>query len=349
MHGAQPADIEVGYEYQAEYKEPAALAQSFAAFSGVYMTGSAARTEITLWKRWQSIIGAFRTEAVGLGGFTLDQHHVYDPIGRVLYRGDGRRVNGRLSPPILTNVATNLGTPESVVVRPDGTILYADSSTCTVRRIALNGTISTFAGVANQCGYAGDGQLATHSSVKLRPWSLALGPDGSVYIAEHNNNRVRRIGPDGIITTFAGNGLYSMPGDEGVQATSARLPGPEAVAVSASGDVYITSSLRVYRVDTSGILTRVAGGGAQGVYGIPATNAYLDVPGALAVGPDGSLYIAVENANVVARVGLDGIIQKVGDFIFPKCSRGRARWQSLRGSPQPQPVPIERRGSSRFA
>lgn len=319
LRGSQPADIEVGYQYPAEYMEPADLAQSFAAFSDVPMSGNAARTEIILWKHWQRVMGAFSVDAMGLGGFTLDPHHVYDPIGRVLYRGDGRRVNGRLMPPILANVAANLGSPESVVVRPDGTILYADSTTCTIRRIALNGTISIVAGVANQCGYAGDGQLATHSSVRLKPWKLALGPDGSLYITEPQNNRVRRIRPDGIITTFAGNGLYSVPGDEGVQATSARLPGPAHIAVSSSGDVYITAlANRVYRVDTNGILTRVAGGGTSNQpYGVPATSYPLVGLGALAVGPDGSLYIAEENGHAVDRVGLDGIIQKVAGFLYP--------------------------------
>ncbi|MDI1480516.1 RHS repeat-associated core domain-containing protein [Polyangium sp. y55x31] len=318
LRGSQPADIEVGYQYPAEYMEPADLAQSFAAFSDVPMSGNAARTEIILWKHWQRVIGAFSVDAMGLGGFTLDPHHVYDPIGRVLYRGDGRRVNGRLMPPILTNVATNLGSPESVVVRPDGTILYADSTTCTIRRIALNGTISIVAGVPNQCSSAGDELLVTDPAVRVRPWSLALGPDGSVYIAELLSNRVRRIGPDQRITTFAGNGNASPAPVEGVQATSTRLPGPKAVAVSSSGDVYITAGAnRVYRVDANGILTTVAGGGSSS-YDVPAKSAYLDNPGALAVGQDGSLYIAVVNGQAVAHVGLDGIIQKVVNFAYPK-------------------------------
>lgn len=115
-----------------------------------------------------------------------------------------------------------------------------------------------------------------------------MGPDGSLYIADTENHRIRRVTPQGIMTTVAGNGERGFSGDGG-PALAASLVTPGGVAVGPDGSVFISDSGndRVRKVDPLGIISTLAGGD-----GGPATEAGLNNPTGLAVAPDGSLYIA---------------------------------------------------------
>jgi hypothetical protein len=119
--------------------------------------------------------------------------------------------------------------------------------------------------------------------------------NGSVYIADFGNERVRRVDPAGIITTVAGTGAAGFNGD-GIAATTAELWGPRAVAVDGNGNLYIGEELnqRVRRVDPSGIITTVVGTGVAGPGGDggPATQAQLSHLRGLNLDPAGNLYIA---------------------------------------------------------
>ncbi|HRI71559.1 MAG TPA: hypothetical protein PK156_45310, partial [Polyangium sp.] len=322
LHGAQAAKVSVGYQYDAEYGAPPPTTQSFGAPSYTIMPGVASRSKATRWKRWQMTVGAFSAESLGLGGFTLDRHHVYDPNGRVLYRGDGSRVSARVTPTMLDLVASSLNipanrwSPKSIVVMPDGEIVFTDSLTCTIRRLHGNGTQTTIAGTS--CGFSGDGGPALQA--QLAPTDLAVGPDGSLYVNEPSNRRVRRIYPNGTIDTVAGNGTFcSVPVEDSLAKTTC-LPTPKAVAVSTSGDLFVNTANRVYRIDTSGRLTRFAGGGT--VFYPPSPSGPIDAKtitfdeaGALASAPDGSLYIADANGSAVYHVFLDGTITKIPQVI----------------------------------
>jgi RHS repeat-associated protein len=146
------------------------------------------------------------------------------------------------------------------------------------------------------------------------PQGLAVGPDGSLYIADYFNRRIRRVGPDGIITTVAGNGAIGSGGDGGL-ATQAQFWNPQNVAVGPDGSLYIadSSNNRIRRVGADGIITTVAGDGINGFSGDggPAAQAQLDGPFGVAVGPDGSLYIADLDNNRIRRVRPDGIMTTV--------------------------------------
>src|SRR5262249_58406339 len=96
------------------------------------------------------------------------------------------------------------------------------------------------AGAADGCSrFGGDGVPATAAPLYV-PFGVAVGPDGSLYIADTDNNRVRRVGPDGIITTVAGNGDLAFPGGgDGGPANAAQLTRPIGVAVGPDGSLYI--------------------------------------------------------------------------------------------------------------
>jgi YD repeat-containing protein len=142
-----------------------------------------------------------------------------------------------------------------------------------------------------------------------------VAPDGNLYIADTEHNRVRRVGPDGVITTFAGNAAVDTFAGDGGPATQAALFRPSDVMVAPDGALYIVDSgnHRIRRVGTDGIIVTVAGNGRSGFNGdgIPATQASLQFPLGGTVGPDGKLYIADTLNNRIRRVGADGIIATI--------------------------------------
>src|SRR5205823_4626458 len=139
----------------------------------------------------------------------------------------------------------------------------------------------------------------------------AVAPDGSLYIADGGSQRIRRVGPDGIITTVAGTGVAGFSGDGG-PAVAAKLQHPYGVAVGSDSTLYISDNGNdsIRRVGPDGIITTVAGTGVAGFSGDGglATAAQLSHPGGIALGPDGSLYLADESNHRLRRVGTDGII-----------------------------------------
>ena len=213
-------------------------------------------------------------------------------------------------------VAARLDRPQGVVVDDAGNIYIGDTGNRRVRRIdAVTGNITTIAGNGT-FGFDGDGGPAAAAAFG-EIVALAVGPRGGLYIADgldgqaRGNNRVRRIDLEsGVITTLAGDGDFSFDGDDGL-AVEAGLT-VEDVAVDASGNIFIAdfNNYRIRRVDAeTGIITTVAGrgpvfggGGAFSGDGGPALDARLDLPGGVAVGADGTLYISDTGNNRVRAV-----------------------------------------------
>ncbi len=165
------------------------------------------------------------------------------------------------------------------------------------------GDINTFAG--NQvtgAGYQGDGSPAT-ASLLNNPIGLAMDSAGNLYIADTSNNAIRKVAPNGIITTVAGNGnpTGAYSGDGGL-ATQAQLNSPKAVAVDASGNLYIADTVNcvIRMVEPNGIITTIAGNGVPGYFGdgAAATGANLAFPSGVAV-YGGKVYISDSQNNVV--------------------------------------------------
>jgi hypothetical protein len=159
------------------------------------------------------------------------------------------------------------------------------------RAEALPPVITTVAGNGDT-SFSGDGGPATAASLNV-PNSVALGPDGSLYIADMGSHRIRRVGPNGIITTVAGNGASGFGGDGG-PAVAASLSFPTSVAMGPDGSLFISVTARIRRLRPDGIITIVAGNGrtfGEVVDGGPATATSI-TPWDVAVGPDASLFFA---------------------------------------------------------
>jgi sugar lactone lactonase YvrE len=210
--------------------------------------------------------------------------------------------------------ATNasLDTPEGVVVDASGNQFIVDSSNNRIRKVGTNGIITTVAGDAN-IGFAGDGGAAISASLD-GPEGAAVDASGNLFIADTYNERIRKVGPNGIITTVAGNGTFGFAGDGG-EATSAELDYPEGVAVDASGNVFIADAgnQRIRKVATNGVITTVAGDGI-GAYsgdGGAATNASIYNPEDVVVDATGNLFIADTYNQRIRKVATNGIITTI--------------------------------------
>jgi RHS repeat-associated protein len=275
--GISPITVNIGYAYGTGYATiNNATYSSFSAFAqyGNSLTASSRGNEIIIWKRWKGYIGAWDARGHGLGGWSLSVLHAYDYLGRVLYLGDG----GRLSAGIGIN----------------------------------KNTITTIAGNGGY-GYYGDGGSATQASV-YQPYGVAVSQNGSIYIADTYNGRIRKVLPDGNITTVAGGGKHNC---DGGPATQASIDQPHGVAVGPDDSIYIVNVAynQICKVLPDGNITIFAGN-ASGYYGYsgdggPATQALLYNPLGVAVGQDGSVYIADWGNARIRKLGPDGIITTV--------------------------------------
>jgi YD repeat-containing protein len=203
LGGKQPATIRIGYVYDSFYALPPSITRSFGVTSGQRIPGD-------ILERQETILWQTQDQSLGSG---MDQDQ---------YLG-GWTLNLHLS------------------YDPTGKILYlGDGNRASAANI--NGLIlNPFAGNWGS-GYSGDGGPATAAELNI-PLDVAVGPDGSFYIADTRNQRIRRVGPDGIITTFAGNGQSGYSGDGG-PATAAQLSlfFHCRVAVGPDGSVYISTA-----------------------------------------------------------------------------------------------------------
>ena len=206
--------------------------------------------------------------------------------------------------------SAQLNTPEDLAVDSAGNVYIADSQNHKVRKVAPNGTISTFAGSGTP-GSTGDGGAAGSATLNL-PFGLAADAAGNVYITEFLGNRVRKVNPSGTITTVAGNGTAGYSGDGG-SATTAMLSGPQDVAVDSAGNVYIAdaNNNRV-RIVSNGTINTVAGNGLSGYDrdGVQATATNVGNPVAVAVDTFGNLYVA-DGSLRVRKVFLSGVITTI--------------------------------------
>ncbi len=146
------------------------------------------------------------------------------------------------------------------------------------------------------------------------PHQIAVDGQGRVFVADTLNNRVLRVETDGSITTIAGTGTAGFSGDGGV-ATSAKLQGPNAVAVDGIGRVFIadTQNARIREIDLDGTIATIAGTGTPGTTGDngPALLAQLSAPQGIAVDGLGRILIADSDANRIRRIDIDGTIRTI--------------------------------------
>jgi hypothetical protein len=332
VQGAQKAIVEVGLWYNGTYADTPAF--NLPPQTG----GTTVGTKVRLYRRWIVDLGHFTAEPLELGGWTLGQHHFYDPNARRLYYGDGRRKtadakSGQVVRTVLGGgggtvcpfdtpsdpFAVHIASAKSLATGPDGSLYVADGSGTVgsgcwgIRRVKPDGDHEV---VWQETG--GSGSTIT---------GLARGPDGSFYISRNHSTarRVDRLAPGASSPElFAGSGancLFTDPScGDGNDATDAQLGGPRDLAVTPDGSVLIVDeSRRIRRVDPSGKIWTIAGDGTAcsgaslcGSPGDLATDVGIEHPHSLALMNDGTVVFA-SGARVMA-VTPDGRIWGVAGF-----------------------------------
>jgi sugar lactone lactonase YvrE len=227
-----------------------------------------------------------------------------------------------------------LNEPSGLAIDAEGDLLIADSRNNVIRKVtAKTGIITTIAGNGEgaggdaspeQCYLRIDGVKATASPL-CSPSGVAVGPTGSIYIADTLNSVIRLVEPaNGIISTVAGNGVYAYAGDEG-PAIDASLAYPLGVAVDKAGNLYITDTnnctIREVKASTKAITSLV---GSAGPYneafcdyigdGGPATQARIDNPGGVVVSSAGDIFIADTGNSVIRLIAGSNIYTVAGSF-----------------------------------
>jgi RHS repeat-associated protein len=233
--------------------------------------------------------------------------------------------------------AASLDYPVAVSVAPDGSILIADAGANRVRRISTQGTITTLAGGGAPVDGLGDFGPAT-SAMLANPRAVAVADDGTVYIADTNHSRIRKVTADGTISTVAGGGTPNDGVGDGLPGPQAALMAPQGIATGLNNDVWIgdTGHDRVRKLTADGLISTVAGNGITGNTGDggSGTTATLDNPTALAVDRNnGTVFIAQPLSNTIRQVDAYGVIRLVAGsrtsgFSGDQGSALRARFHS---------------------
>jgi sugar lactone lactonase YvrE len=209
-----------------------------------------------------------------------------------------------------TNSQLNL--PYGVALDAGGNLLIAELNNNRVRTVSASGVINTLAGTGT-AGNAGDGGPAARAQLR-NPSDVLIDGSGNIFIADSNNNKVRKITPAGVISTAAGTGTRGFVGDNG-PATAAQLAVPNGLAVDASGILYITDqgNQRVRKLALDGTLLSIAGNGTQGSAGDggQALYAQLNTAYSIAVDGAGNLFIADTNNHRIRKVTPTGMITTV--------------------------------------
>jgi uncharacterized protein (TIGR03437 family) len=175
-----------------------------------------------------------------------------------------------------------------------GNLYAADLDVHVVYKVDKFGATTIVAGTSGKAGYSGDGGLATSAQLNA-PAGVAVAADGTLYISDYNNQRIRKVATNGIITTIAGTGTAGFTGDGG-PALQARLYNPFGIALDSAGAIIFVDFFnhRLRKITPGGTITTIAGGG-QGGDGDPATSALLG-PGYFVLAPDGSIYFTDDYA-----------------------------------------------------
>ena len=193
-----------------------------------------------------------------------------------------------------------------------GNLYVSDRDNERIRRIDSHGTITTVAGNGDH-GFSGDRARATRASLD-RPLGMAVDRSGNLFVADENNNRVRRIDAHGIITTIAGTGDHASYGDGG-QAVRAAIADTQDVVLTTAGELIVSESEghRLRRIDGRGVISTLAGTGQPGRSGDggPAASAMIDDPGGLAIDARGTVFFADRGNHCIRAIDPAGLISSV--------------------------------------
>ena len=208
--------------------------------------------------------------------------------------------------------------PEGVAMDKNGNIIVADRDNNVIRKITPQGVVSTIAGTG-MAGYAdGPGNVAMFKS----PFKVAIDNDNNIIVADRDNYKIRKVAPDGVVSTIAGSTAGFADGSGG----SARFGQPLDVAVDAAGNIYVADNTnhRIRKVTPSGTVSTLAGSGTAGYADGTGTAAMFKNPSGLTLDNAGNIIVADRINNLVRKVTPDGVVTTVAGTTAAGTSDGPA-------------------------
>ncbi len=209
-------------------------------------------------------------------------------------------------------VNAQINRPHTLAIGSDDSVYFSEPYEHTIRKITPDGVMHAFAGTGTP-GFSGDGGPAT-SAMLNHPYFLDLATDGSLWVADTDNHRVRRVSPEGVITTEIGTGDITDNG-VGQPGRQHNIHWSTGIAAGPDGSIYFGDwSCRIRKLGTDGIVRLVVGNGTCGVSGDggPATAAGISAPMGFGVGRDGTVYfVEYLNDHVIRKVTPDGVVRTI--------------------------------------
>jgi sugar lactone lactonase YvrE len=210
--------------------------------------------------------------------------------------GTGKFIDG-------TGKKASFNQPFGIAIDSSGNIYVADTYNHRIRKITSVGVVTTLAG-------SGIGEFADGTGKKASfkyPRGVAVDSSGNIYLADQNNNIIRKITSGGIVTTLAGSGTGTFADGTGKNAS---FYGPYGVAVDSSGNVYVadTNNQRIRKITSGGVVTTLAGSGTGQFADGTGKNASFNYPYGVAVDSSGNIYVGDWNNNIIRKITSGGIV-----------------------------------------
>jgi len=216
-----------------------------------------------------------------------------DPTGAVItFAGNGGQGSGNG-----LGTAAQFSGPTGVATDVVGNVYVADNGNNLIRKITPKGQVTTFAGSGSRGNANGQGTAASFN----QPQALTVDAGGNVYVADEGNNMIRKIAPDGTVTTLAGGGGSGAANGKGSAAT---FSSPAGVAVDSDGNVYVGDSGNnlIRKIAPDGTVTTLAGTGAAGSVNRTLMQSSFNSPQGVAVDQYGDVFVADTGNNLIRRV-----------------------------------------------
>jgi serine/threonine protein kinase, bacterial len=198
-----------------------------------------------------------------------------------------------------TGATAQFATPTGLAVDATGNVYVADYNNNKIRKINPTGNVTTLAG-SGIFGYK-DGQGTEAQFMYLN--GLVTDVKGNVYVADLGNYRIRKITPNGEVSTFAGSGVVGLADGQGL---NAQFSGPAGLTIDLNGNLYVTDSQRIRKITPDGVVSTIAGSGIAGYVDGPGNSAKFFNPGGIAIDVSGNLFVMDSDNSKVRKISATG-------------------------------------------